>query len=510
MNRMPSEPAMDLEVSGKKTLHPTPDILDALEKDYPLEASVADLVDNSIDAGARHVLIRFARRGPTLQNLYIVDDGCGMDATTIERAMQFAARRTYGPKDLGMFGIGMKTASLSQADAVTVLSRCRGNSPVGRQWTKSGIKMNNWSMNILTQRSATSLLERPWGLIAPLKKGTIVRWDHVYDFERIREGVEAYLERAIVRIQRHLGLKLHRFLERRQIKIQVDVEDLDLKQIGPPSIVRPTNPLPPKTSRGATGYPKEFHARLPREGVLKLQAHIWRKKSSDEGYKLGGGRVAEHQGFYFYRHDRLIQDGGWCEIIGTNEPHLSLARVEVDIPDRLQTYLKVRSNKAGVDVPATFADAIFAARSKDGTPFRTFIEKAEEVYRHRGEQQARPMMQPGDGVPAEVRNALERKDVRFLRGRGCSILWDSLPGTSFFNIDQENRRIILNAKYRKMLLRGAHGGKTDLPLLRTLLYFVFESLLAGDRIGRAERLRVEALQASMGAALKLEQRWANE
>jgi len=59
-----------------------------------------------------------------------------------------------------------------------------------------------------------------------------------------------------------------------------------------------------------------------------------------------------------------------------------------------------------------------------------------------------------------------------------------------------------------MLLRGIHGGKTDLPLLRTLLYFVFESLLAGDRIGAVERLRLDAIQASMNAALKLEEQWA--
>ena len=61
-----------------------------------------------------------------------------------------------------------------------------------------------------------------------------------------------------------------------------------------------------------------------------------------------------------------------------------------------------------------------------------------------------------------------------------------------------------------MLLRGAHGGKTDLPLLRTLLYFTFEHILAGMRIGPVERLRVQALQAAMNAALKLEKQWANK
>jgi hypothetical protein len=60
-----------------------------------------------------------------------------------------------------------------------------------------------------------------------------------------------------------------------------------------------------------------------------------------------------------------------------------------------------------------------------------------------------------------------------------------------------------------MLLRGAHGGGTDLPLLRTLLYLALESLLAGDRIGSVERARLNAIQAAMNAALKLEKVWAS-
>ena len=98
--------------------------------------------------------------------------------------------------------------------------------------------------------------------------------------------------------------------------------------------------------------------------------------------------------------------------------------------------------------------------------------------------------------------------MRFVRGQKCSVTWERFRGAGFIHVDQDNRRIMLNDRYRKMLLRGAHGGKTDLPLLRTLLYFVFEGLLAGDRIGPVERFRLEAIQSSMDVALKLEGQWA--
>ncbi|WP_128970308.1 ATP-binding protein [Bradyrhizobium tropiciagri] len=498
----------DLEIGGRETLRPTPDILDALEKDYPLEASIADLVDNSIDAKAKNILVRFVKKERRLSSLYVIDDGVGMNAGVLKRAMQFAARRNYGPKDLGMFGVGLKTASLSQANTLTVVSRAAGQAAVGRQWTKEGIKTNDWTVNILKSQSATALLNHEWGLVGPITVGTVVRWDDIYDFDRLRIDMDGYLERAILRMRHHLGLKLNRFLQRRQITIHIDVEDIDEQDVGPATEVLAINPFPPKALNGAKNFPKNFVATLPGTGSLVMRCHIWRKKSSDPGYKLG--KVSEHQGFYFYRHDRLIQDGGWCDVIGTTEPHLSLARVEIDIPDRLQTYLKVRSNKAGVDVPASFGDAVFSARAKDGMDFRGYIRKAEELYRQRGKQQARPMLQPGVGIPAEVRHALDRRSIRFLPGEGCSVVWGKLSGPDLIDIDQDGRQITLNTKYRSMLLRGARGGKTDLPLLRTLLYFTLESLLAGMRIGPVERLRLQAFQAAMNAALKLEKQWASK
>lgn len=500
----------EFKISGYETVRPTPDILDALEKDYPLEASVADLVDNSIDARARRVLVRFIKHGDSLASLCVVDDGRGMDSGAIRRAMQFAARRAYTPKDLGMFGVGLKTASLSQADVLTVMSRSRGNSAVGRQWTKTGIKTHDWRLNVLTAKSSNAALSRPWGPLGRLRAGTVVRWDRVYDFDRLRVDVGGYLERAILRIHRHLGLKLHRFIESGRIRVFIDVEDVESAESGPLQEIQPTNPFPPPGISGARGFPKDFTARIPSSGALTLRAHIWRKRSSDEGYKLGGGKVAEHQGFYFYRHDRLIQDGGWCELIGTSEPHLSLARVEVDIPDGMAGYLRVHSNKAGVDAPASFADAVLKATAGDGSDFGTYLVVAEEVYRRREAPKPRPMLKPGDGIPANVLTALEGCSTPFLRGRPCSVAWCQLSGPGFLEVDHRHRQIRLNNRYRKMLLRGAHGGGTDLPLLRTVLYLALESLLAGERIGPIERARLKAIQAAMNAGLKLEQIWAEK
>jgi sensor histidine kinase regulating citrate/malate metabolism len=56
------------------------------------------LVDNSVDATASTVLIRFLYTEDDLVSLVVVDDGRGMREKNIDRAMQFGGRqRTLGP-----------------------------------------------------------------------------------------------------------------------------------------------------------------------------------------------------------------------------------------------------------------------------------------------------------------------------------------------------------------------------------------------------------------------------
>ncbi|MGP5641613.1 ATP-binding protein, partial [Brachybacterium tyrofermentans] len=79
---------------------------------------MADLVDNSIDADARNVVVRFVTRGGSPAGLEVIDDGRGMDSATVDDAMEYGHKRDYADDDLGHFGIGLKAASLSQAETL--------------------------------------------------------------------------------------------------------------------------------------------------------------------------------------------------------------------------------------------------------------------------------------------------------------------------------------------------------------------------------------------------------
>ena len=89
---------------------------------YGTPEAVADLVDNSLAAGAHNVDITIEFDGSDSW-LRISDDGSGMNASTITEAMRYGTERSYEADDLGKFGLGLKTASMSQCRSLTVASR---------------------------------------------------------------------------------------------------------------------------------------------------------------------------------------------------------------------------------------------------------------------------------------------------------------------------------------------------------------------------------------------------
>jgi HSP90 family molecular chaperone len=101
---------------------------------YSLEESIADLIDNSLDAQATDVLIRFIYDRKNIHRIFVVDNGHGMREETLRRAMQFGSTLRHEKTDLGKYGIGLKSASLSQCNQFSVISRV-DKEVSGRRWS---------------------------------------------------------------------------------------------------------------------------------------------------------------------------------------------------------------------------------------------------------------------------------------------------------------------------------------------------------------------------------------
>ena len=114
---------------------------------YSLPEALSDLIDNSIDAKAKNVVIQFGRTNDELKFIQVIDDGEGITPDHIDNAMaNGVTSQKKTDSSLGCFGLGMKTASFAIADSLTVFSRAKDKTPVGRRWTDKNITEKDWTI----------------------------------------------------------------------------------------------------------------------------------------------------------------------------------------------------------------------------------------------------------------------------------------------------------------------------------------------------------------------------
>lgn len=338
---------------------------------YELSTALADLVDNSITAGARHVWIDFHWDGAA-SVIAITDDGDGLTAEALVAAMRPGSQNPQQrrePHDLGRFGLGLKTASFSQCRRMTVRSRTRGSKSATRCWDLDHVAhVNDWQL----LREANLEAERHFERLAGLPCGTTVVWQHL---DRLVSGQvtnseahqQVFLGRADL-VRRHLGMVFHRLMKGSR-SVEILINGRAIVPWDPFLIDEPATQVLPVTRlhlRGATVEVQPFilphHTKIPNA-----------KHESAAG--LRGWNA--HQGFYVYRNDRLLVPGDWLGLGWAKQEHYKLARIRVEIPNSLDHDWQIDVTKSRA-VPPT---ALRVELRRIGERARS---EAKRVYSHRG------------------------------------------------------------------------------------------------------------------------------
>lgn len=294
---------------------------------YSFEAAVADIVDNSVAAEATRVDLQFRTKVKTY--LAIVDDGQGMSGDALIEAMRHGGMGPGAARhetDLGRFGLGLKTASLSQCRRLTVVS-LRNGQFCGARWDLDQVEReSDWVLDYLDESEAQRI---PHADTLPRAgHGTVVLWE---DFDRATAG-ESSAEKAIGdsvdHAASHLSLAFHRFLAKEAgvPPLEIFVNDRELHPLDPFLSAHPsTQVLPVETVRADDALI------LIRPFILP---HISKMSSADLALAGGEDGLRRNQGFYVYRNHRLITYGTWFRLL-RQEELTKLARILVDIPNSL-------------------------------------------------------------------------------------------------------------------------------------------------------------------------------
>lgn len=346
---------------------------------YDLSMAVADIVDNSISAGARNVWIIQNWSGAE-SYIAILDDGSGMNEQRLFEAMRLGSNNPLDERDaddLGRFGLGLKTASFSQCRLLTVRSKTNDGVTATRCWDIDHVsEVRDWHL-IKTARPDS---ERILAHLDKVKRGTVVLWqrlDRVVEIDDVdsAEGKSDFL-RKVDNVREYLEMVFHRYLgPGGKLKIYLG---------GPADFAQEFTKLKPwdpfLTSHDATQELSNEALALFGNNIRVrpyVLPHI-SKLSDDEHSRAAGPKGWNaQQGFYVYRKERLIVAGSWLDLGLKQEEHCKLARILVDIPNNTDAEWKIDVKKAEAHPP----DALRGQFLRIAKLTRS---RATEVYRFRG------------------------------------------------------------------------------------------------------------------------------
>jgi hypothetical protein len=459
---------------------------------YATSTAIADLIDNSISADADEICVHLEWAGERSW-VSITDNGGGMDDASLEAGMRLGARDPRGERaenDLGRFGLGLKTASFSQARRLTVASRKRGGPKVCLRWDLDLIGNEPGADWPLFEGPAPGSEQ----LLAPLEKmehGTIVLWENLDRIVTTGFQSKDMIELAD-RIEAHLAMTYHRLIEGQRPELRILLNGRLVKPWDPFMEGHPGKALESPEYRifNTTGVTVQCHV-LPHRDMLK---------ASEQEAAAGPAGWTQQEGFYVYRNKRLLMSGGWLGLGDGGKPWPRdeahrLARIRIDIPNTADAEWKINVLKSTASPPVRLRPQLHRLATQTR-------ETARKVFAHRGH------IVPAGGsrqlaVPDawQVKRSAQGTSYRIARDHDlvASVLKRAGPLkadiSSMLRLIEETvpvQRIWLDTAEDKETPRTGFADAPDIEILETLSS-LFEALVqfrgltpaeARDRLGR--------------------------
>lgn len=336
---------------------------------YSIQTALADIIDNSISAKATRVDLK-ADSVSEAPWIAIIDNGVGMTEQELIEAMRFGSKNPMdkrGPKELGRFGLGLKSASFSQCRCLTVITRKNGATACARWDLDQVAESNTWTLELIDN------IENLIGNEFLGSRGTVVVWEKL---DRLGGGTHSksdqikHINSELAIAERHLRLVFHRFLEGAPPKIKLSLNSRKLAPLDPVASNHPSTQKDPEECIELIN------------GNVRIRSYTlphFRKMAKADWDELGGpeGHLRS-QGLYVYREDRLIIAGSWLGLIKQSEL-TKLSRITVDIPNTMDSEWKIDVKKSSAQLPPL-------VRKRLARVIERFVGTSKRTYQSRGQK----------------------------------------------------------------------------------------------------------------------------
>lgn len=360
---------------------------------YNFSMALADIIDNSISADAKHIQVL---SNPDDEEPYVVifDDGHGMGFNELDNAMTLGSDRDEkedSEYELGRFGLGLKSASFSQCLRLTVASKNCNRINAMRYDLNKIQEKNEWLLDILDSEEIDSLPEID--LLKKANTGTLVIWQC---FDKIMEESDSFKNSFINAIgvaKSHIELVFHRFWD--DIEISFNGHRIEKRD---PFLTNAPNHQEGRTMTINVDGQDIF--------VTPFVLPYANSLIEDNKRMLGNPKsIYDDQGFYIYRNKRLIIWGSWLRMKIRSEFN-KLARVRVDIPSSLDSLWMLDVKKSSAKIPDKIKDQLQIS-------IKDSIVRSKREVKYPGKKEAEaehPLWQRIDLHGGKVKYEINRED----------------------------------------------------------------------------------------------------
>ena len=399
---------------------------------YSFNTAIADIIDNSITAGAKNieVIIEMDLLGEI--KVFVCDDGKGMDYDELINAMKYGSPKKDNPKSLSKFGLGLKTASTGFCRNLSVVTKPSGGNINKACWDLDYIANESGGKWTTLRLKVTSEDEEKLNGISK-DSGTVVVWSKVDRLMSKQFSVPGgtphrkALKKITDELKQHLSTVFQRFLDinddREKDKIQLKVDGETLKHWDPFCTNENATDmiLEQEPEIGNDEFSSHFKIRV---FILPLKEEF----SSTEAFREAN-LSTNNQGIYVYRENRLILGPEWLNIY-SKEPHFNLLRIEFSFTHELDDAFKVDFMKSKVNIN----DALFDYLVKFLGPAR---REAEAKYR---KKQKKDINEIG-------------KSAHDISNKSIGEKSQQVQNSSFSNINSENDSAELENKSGRFMIQ---------------------------------------------------------
>jgi hypothetical protein len=321
---------------------------------YTPQTAIADVIDNSIAAGATDVYVTFSYQINDDTQVVIGDNGCGMSIEVLESAMQIGSSAGLARSSLSVYGMGMKAASMSFSRKFTVVTREKSGGASEATWDMDMQDVAPWTILIgnATDKHSKMLDD----VVGPKHSGTLVIWDKadfkdvVLDHRKIsgRKSASTNIEKEV---QDYISMVFHRFMEGKakgypQIRIFYNREQLE--PWNPVSLEYLSDQWKPIVDD--FDYPIEIDGSMV-DVPYSMTTYVLQAKGEGDPDTFDRSKFGmKTQGIFPYRQDRLLQSPDWLDMLAFH-PDTNAMRVVLELDPRLDSVTRTDMKKSGLALP---------------------------------------------------------------------------------------------------------------------------------------------------------------